>query len=98
MKLFGFKIEKINKDNSTLSAEESELLLNIDKSIIKVGSMMDSLGYEEGSGDIYDDIDDNYEMIYHCGNCTVRYVMENVSPSIEEYIEYLKSHDSKGCK
>lgn len=31
-----------------------------------------------------------YEMRHHCGTCTVRTVMEEVWPAVQEYIDWLR--------
>lgn len=89
MNFLGFKIERIKKDTPTIEEAQEKLLIDIDNSIIKAASMIDSLGYDESEDPLNEyDYDDHYEMIYHCGTCTVRYVMEQIWPSIEAYIDF----------
>lgn len=89
MNFLGFKIERIKKDTPTIEEAQEKLLIDIDNSIIKAASMIDSLGYDESEDPFNEyDYDDHYEMIYHCGTCTVRYVMEQIWPSIEAYIDF----------
>jgi len=89
MNFLGFKIERIKKDTLAIEDAQEKLLIDIDNSIIKAASMIDSLGYDESEDPFNEyDYDDRYEMIYHCGTCTVRYVMEQIWPSIEAYIDF----------
>ena len=95
MNFLGYKIERIKKDTLAASRAakrldtQEKLLIDIDNSIIKAASMVDSLGYDESEDPFNEyDYDDHYEMIYHCGTCTVRYVLEQIWPSIEAYIDF----------
>ena len=82
-------LQKIRGSVERLSNRKSEdnmkYLESIDEAIVRAASVLDMEGIDD------DKVNDTYEDIYHCGTCTVRAVMEIVYPSIEEYIEYLKS-------
>ena len=61
-----------------------ELLSNINSAIIAAALVLDLEDVD------VDDIEEVYEGIYQCGTCTVRSVMEVISPSIEACIDYLE--------
>jgi len=65
-------------------SRENVLLQEIDRAIERSGHMMNM---EDASENEYEDL---YEARYHCGVCTVREVMEEVWPSIDTYIKFLK--------
>lgn len=67
---------------------EEDHLQAIDEAIVRAAQVMDLEDVAELDDERLSDI---YEERHHCGVCIVRTVMETVWPSMEEYIESIKS-------
>lgn len=67
---------------------EHDYLLSIDASIIEAARLLELTDVADEDEDA---IHEMWEERHHCGTCTTRIVMETVWPTIEAYIDYVKT-------
>ena len=66
---------------------EDQYLQQIDEAIVRAARHMN---LEDLDPENEEEYETEWEARFHCGTCSVRAVMEQVWPSIEEYTEALK--------
>lgn len=72
---------------------ENEYLESINKAIISAEQKMDLLDVVDDHGEVDDaHLETIYESRFHCGTCIVRTVLEEIWPSVQDYIDHLRRH------
>ena len=70
-----------------VSIEEDHLLMMIDEAIKEAAQVMELHDLDQYDEEL---LESAYEERFHCGTCIVRTVLEQVWPSVENYVKYLK--------